>query len=75
VSGNRLHTSVFHIVTPAGNKDAHEFEKPDKQCTTHFNQPLMVWIESPHAILRVSRGRGTAEIPGQLPLVFGSIGS
>jgi hypothetical protein len=49
--------------------------KPDKQCTTHFNQPHMVWIESPHSILRVSLGRGTAESPGQLPLVFGSIGS
>ena len=27
VSGNRLQVSVFHIVTPAGNKDAHEFEQ------------------------------------------------
>jgi hypothetical protein len=49
--------------------------KLDKQWTTYFNQPHMVWIESPHPILRVSRGRGTAENPGQLPLVFGSIGS
>jgi hypothetical protein len=25
--GNRLQASVFHIVTPARNKDAHEFEQ------------------------------------------------
>ena len=49
--------------------------KPDKRCTTHFNQPLAVWIESPHPILRVSGAKGTAQGPGQLPLAFGSIGS
>ncbi len=49
--------------------------KLDKQWTTHFNQPHMVWIGSPRPILRVSGGRGTTENPGQLPLVFGSIGS
>ena len=49
--------------------------KPNKQCTTHFNQTLMVWIESPQSVLRVSGGKGTAQGPGQLPLSFGSIGS
>jgi hypothetical protein len=49
--------------------------KPDKQCTTHFNQPHMVWIESPYPVLRVSRGKGTPQGPGQLPLAVGSIGS
>ena len=37
--------------------------KPDKQCTTHFNQPLMMWIESPQPVLRVSGGKGTAQGP------------
>ena len=49
--------------------------KPDKQWITYFNQPHMVGIESPHPVLRVSRGKGTAQGPGQLPLVFDSIGS
>jgi hypothetical protein len=49
--------------------------KPDKQWTAHFNQPQMVGIESPHLVLRVSGGKATAQGPGQLPLVFGSIGS
>jgi hypothetical protein len=75
VSGNRLQASVFHILTPARKRMPMNSSKPDKQWTTHFNQPHMVGIEGPHPILRVSRGRGTAESPGQLPLVFGSIGS
>jgi hypothetical protein len=49
--------------------------KLGKQWTTHFNQPHMVRIESPHPVLRVSGGKGTVQGPGQLPLAFGSIGS